>query len=121
MVLHIQGRVSERPFIVLAQPSLFDPSRAPTGKHSAWAYCHVPHASSMHMTDRIEQQIERFAPGFRDLILGRHISTPHSLEADNPNIVGGDIVGGVQNLRHPLGLESMECAASMQRAHILRA
>jgi len=94
-----QGRVSERPFIVLAQPSLFDPSRAPTGKHSAWAYCHVPHASSMHMTDRIEQQIERFAPGFRDLILGRHISTPHSLEADNPNIVGGDIVGGVQNLR----------------------
>jgi phytoene dehydrogenase-like protein len=94
-----QGKNAEKPFVVLAQPSLFDLSRAPEGKHTAWAYCHVPHGSPVDMTSQVENQIERFAPGFRDLILARHCSTPESLEAENPNVVGGDIVGGVQNIK----------------------
>jgi phytoene dehydrogenase-like protein len=93
------GKIAEKPFVILAQPSLFDTSRAPAGKHTAWAYCHVPHGSCADMTSHIENQIERFAPGFRDIILARHVSTPESLEADNPNLVGGDIVGGAQTLR----------------------
>ena len=84
----------ERPFVILAQQSLFDPSRAPAGKHTAWAYCHVPNGSRVDMTDRIEAQIERFAPGFRKLILARHSTSVQALEAYDANYVGGDISGG---------------------------
>jgi phytoene dehydrogenase-like protein len=90
---------AERPFVLVAQPSLFDPSRAPEGKHTAWAYCHVPHASPVDMTERIEAQVERFAPGFRECIVARHIYAPVDMEQHNANLVGGDITGGVQNLR----------------------
>jgi phytoene dehydrogenase-like protein len=88
----------ERPFVLLAQQSLFDESRAPEGKHTAWAYCHVPSGSDVDMSERIEVQIERFAPGFRDLILARHTMSPVQLQAYNPNYVGGDINGGVPDL-----------------------
>jgi phytoene dehydrogenase-like protein len=88
----------ERPFVLLTQPSLFDDSRAPAGKHTAWAYCHVPAGSSVDMTDRIEAQVERFAPGFRELILARHTMGPADLERRNRNIVGGDINGGTMDL-----------------------
>lgn len=90
---------SERPFVLLAQPSLFDASRAPAGQHTAWAYCHVPHASTVDMTERIESQVERFAPGFRARILARHTMAPADLERHNANLVGGDITGGAQDLR----------------------
>ena len=92
------GRHPERPFVLLSQPSLFDPSRAPRGKHTAWAYCHVPNGSSFDISDRIEAQLERFAPGFRDLVLARSIRPPAAMEEYNPNFVGGDINGGVQDL-----------------------
>lgn len=94
-----EGRISDRPFVLLAQPSLFDETRAPSGKHTVWAYCHVPHASPVDMLTRIEQQIERFAPGFRERILARHVTTPADLERRNPNLVGGDIGMGVTDLR----------------------
>jgi phytoene dehydrogenase-like protein len=90
---------ADRPFVLLAQPSLFDPSRAPAGKHTAWAYCHVPNGSTFDMLERIENQVERFAPGFRDLVLTRHVMPPHKLEQHNANLVGGDINGGAQDLR----------------------
>jgi phytoene dehydrogenase-like protein len=92
------GRHPERPFVLFAQPSLFDASRAPVGKHVAWGYCHVPSGSTEDMTDRIESQVERFAPGFRDLILTRHAMTTAAMERHNPNYVGGDIGGGVTDL-----------------------
>jgi phytoene dehydrogenase-like protein len=92
------GRHSERPFILLAQQSLFDPSRAPAGKQTAWAYCHVPNGSKEDMTDRIEAQIERYAPGFRQLILAKHTMNTAQLEHYNPNLVGGDIGGGSVDL-----------------------
>jgi phytoene dehydrogenase-like protein len=92
---HHQGR----PFVLVTQPSLFDASRAPAGKHTGWAYCHVPHGSEEDMTEEIERQIERFAPGFRDRILARHALTPAGLERRNANLVGGDITGGAINLR----------------------
>ena len=92
------GRISERPFVLLVQPTLCDPSRAPAGKHTAWAYCHVPHASTVDMVGRIESQIERFAPGFRDLILARSVMTPADIESRNANLVGGDIGAGVTDL-----------------------
>ncbi|HEY7834036.1 MAG TPA: NAD(P)/FAD-dependent oxidoreductase [Ktedonobacterales bacterium] len=92
------GVPPERPFILLAQQSLFDPTRAPAGQHTAWAYCHVPAGSSVDMTTRIEAQIERFAPGFRDRILARHTLNAAQMEAYNANYVGGDINGGVQDL-----------------------
>jgi len=93
-----RGEHPERPYVLVAQQSLFDPSRAPKGQHTLWAYCHVPHGSGLDMTARIEAQIERFAPGFRDLILARSSMGPSALEARNPNYVGGDIGGGVQDL-----------------------
>src|SRR5579884_1747179 len=93
-----QGRHVDRPFIILAQPTLFDPTRAPGRGHTAWAYCHVPQGSRHAFVDEIESQIERFAPGFRQVILARHIFTPASIEEHNPNLVGGDINGGVQDL-----------------------
>jgi phytoene dehydrogenase-like protein len=92
------NEISERPFVLLAQPSLFDPSRAPAGCHTAWAYCHVPNGSEVDMTDRIEAQVERFAPGFRELILARSKKSPAMLERGNANLIGGDITGGANSL-----------------------
>ncbi|HKV84399.1 MAG TPA: NAD(P)/FAD-dependent oxidoreductase [Ktedonobacterales bacterium] len=94
-----RGVAPERPFVLVAQQSLFDPTRAPVGKQTVWAYCHVPSGSQEDMTARIEAQIERFAPGFRDRILARHTMTAVEMERYNPNYVGGDINGGVQDLR----------------------
>ena len=91
-------RHAGRPFVLLAQQSLFDETRAPPGKHVAWAYCHVPHGSTRDMTDAIESQVERFAPGFRDLIVARSALGPADLEQHNPNNVGGDINGGAMTL-----------------------
>ena len=93
------GTPPERPFVLLVQPTLFDPSRAPAGKHIAWAYCHVPHGSTADMLPRIESQIERFAPGFRDRVLARAVTTPADVERRNANFVGGDIGSGVTDLR----------------------
>jgi phytoene dehydrogenase-like protein len=93
-----EGAHVERPFVLLAQPSLFDLTRAPSGKHTAWGYCHVPNGSNVDMTARIENQVERFAPGFRDLVIGRSVRKPAELEIHNPNLVGGDISGGANNL-----------------------
>jgi phytoene dehydrogenase-like protein len=93
-----EGRASDRPFVLLTQPSLFDSTRAPAGKHTAWAYCHVPNGSAVDMLDRIEGQLERFAPGFRERILARAVTTPADLEARNANLVGGDIGSGVTDL-----------------------
>jgi phytoene dehydrogenase-like protein len=93
------GHHAERPFVLLAQPSLFDPTRAPQGKHTAWAYCHVPNGSQFDMLGRLEAQIERFAPGFRDCVMARHVLTPSLLEGMDANLVGGDIGGGAMNLR----------------------
>jgi phytoene dehydrogenase-like protein len=93
------GRTSERPYVLLAQQSLFDPSRAPDGRHTAWAYCHVPHGSTVDMTARIEAQVERFAPGFRDRIIGRHAMNTEAVHRHDPNYIGGDINGGVADLR----------------------
>ena len=93
------GQIPERPFVLLSQPSLFDPTRAPAGRQSAWAYCHVPNGSTIDMTERIEAQIERFAPGFRELILARRSISPAEMQAYDANYVGGDINGGLANLR----------------------
>ena len=94
-----RGEVAERPFVLAAQQSRFDETRAPAGRHTLWAYCHVPHASSEDMAERIEAQVERFAPGFRELIVGRSAWGPAEIERHNENYVGGDINGGVQDLR----------------------
>jgi phytoene dehydrogenase-like protein len=93
-----RGRAVERPFVLLAQTSVFDPTRAPAGKHTAWAYCHVPNGGDVDMTQPIEAQVERFAPGFRELILARHTMGPAELEARNRNLVGGDLNGGAMDL-----------------------
>jgi len=92
------GSHPQNPFVLLAQPSLFDPTRTPEGRHSAWAYCHVPHGSQRDMSSEIEAQIERFAPGFQDRVLARSVHSAVELEAYNPNYVGGDINGGAQTL-----------------------
>jgi phytoene dehydrogenase-like protein len=84
--------------VLVVQPSLFDASRAPAGKQTLWAYCHVPHGSSVDMTAIVEAQIERFAPGFRDVIVARHAMGPAALEQRNANLVGGDIAGGAADL-----------------------
>jgi phytoene dehydrogenase-like protein len=94
-----RGHHPERPFVILVQASRFDRARAPDGKETGWAYCHVPNGSDVDMTDRIETQVERFAPGFRDRILARAERGPATLEAENPNYVGGDINGGLQDWR----------------------
>jgi phytoene dehydrogenase-like protein len=94
-----RGEHAERPFVLLAQQSLFDPTRAPPGKHTAWAYCHVPNGSTFDMSARIEDQVERFAPGFRDRVLARSVLTPADFERRNANCVGGDVTGGVQDFR----------------------
>jgi phytoene dehydrogenase-like protein len=89
---------SERPFMIVSQPSLFDPTRAPEGKHVAWAYCHVPNGSTFNMLERMENQIERFAPGFHDCVLARRVFSPAGLESMNLNLTGGDIIGGSNSL-----------------------
>ena len=94
-----QGRHPERPFVLVAQPSIFDETRAVPGKHTLWAYCHVPNGSTEDMTDRIEAQIERFAPGFRDCIMTRYVSTPAILERMDANLLGGDISGGAMTMK----------------------
>lgn len=97
-----QGQHAQQPFVLLVQPTLFDPSRAPDSKHIAWAYCHVPHGSNTDCHQAIEAQVERFAPGFQQRILARHVRTAAQYETYNPNIVGGDINGGVQDWRQLL-------------------
>ena len=94
-----QGRHAERPYVIVVQPTLFDPGRAPAGRHIAWAYCHVPHGSTQDMSAAIEAQLERFAPGFRDCVIARAAHNAAQMETYNPNYVGGDINGGVQDLR----------------------
>jgi phytoene dehydrogenase-like protein len=94
-----EGNHPERPFVLVAQSSLFDPTRAPVGEHTAWAYCHVPNGSSTDMTAPIEAQLERFAPGFRDCVKARSVRSPADLQAYNANYIGGDINGGVQDFR----------------------
>ncbi len=93
-----EGRIAERPFVLLVQPTLFDPSRAPAGCHVVWTYCHLPHASTADMLPAIERQIERFAPGFRDRVLARSVRRPADIERDNANLVGGDIGAGVTDV-----------------------
>ena len=93
------GTVAERPFVILAQPTVADPTRAPAGKHVGWAYCHVPNGSTVDMCERIEAQVERFAPGFTSRILARHVMTPADVERHDANNVGGDINGGIADLR----------------------
>ena len=92
------GKQAEKPFVLLAQQSLFDASRAPEGKHTAWAYCHVPNGSKRDMTEIIEKQVERFAPGFRERILAKHTMDTAQVEAYNANYIGGDINGGILDL-----------------------
>jgi phytoene dehydrogenase-like protein len=93
------GDLAERPFVILAQPTVADPTRAPAGKHVGWAYCHVPNGSTADMRERIEAQVERFAPGFTSRILARHVMSPADVERHNANNVGGDINGGIADLR----------------------
>jgi phytoene dehydrogenase-like protein len=93
-----EGRAAERPYVLLAQPTLFDPSRAPDGRHTAWTYCHVPNRSRADMLPAIERQIERFAPGFRDRVLARSVMNTADIERHNANLVGGDIGAGVTDL-----------------------
>jgi phytoene dehydrogenase-like protein len=94
------GQVPERPFVLVAQQSTFDPTRAPKGQHTLWAYCHVPNGCAVDMTGRLEAQIERFAPGFKDRVLSRAVKFPKDLEASNANYEGGDITNG-----EPFGLQ----------------
>jgi phytoene dehydrogenase-like protein len=94
-----RGEIAEQPFVLVAQPTLFDKTRAPEGKHVAWVYCHVPNGSSVDMTSRIEAQLERFAPGFRDCVLARRVLTPAALESMDANLVGGDVNGGELSMR----------------------
>ena len=97
------GQHPQQPFCLIAQPCVVDPSRAPAGKHVLWGYCHVPAGSDVDMSDRIEAQIERFAPGFRDRILARSVKTAADMERYNPDYVGGDITAGAQTLRQTVG------------------
>jgi phytoene dehydrogenase-like protein len=97
-----EERTAERPFVLLTQPSLWDETRAPAGQHSAWAYCHVPNGSDVDMTEAIESQVERFAPGFRERILARSAMAPRDLQTHNRNLVGGDLNGGLMDLRQLL-------------------
>jgi phytoene dehydrogenase-like protein len=94
-----RGSHSEKPYVLVAQQSIIDRTRAPAAQHTLWAYCHVPNGSGFDMSARIEAQIERFAPGFSELILARATRDPAQVEAENPNYVGGDINGGMASLR----------------------
>jgi phytoene dehydrogenase-like protein len=106
------GRHAERPFVLVGQQSLIDPSRAPEGKHTLWAYCHVPNGSDADMTEAIERQLERFAPGFRDIVLARHTMDAPEVEAYNPSYVGGDINSGAADLRQLVRRPSLRWAPS---------
>jgi phytoene dehydrogenase-like protein len=97
-----RGRLPQRPMVLFVAATVADPSRAPAGKHTAWGYCHVPHGCPVDVTDLIEAQVERFAPGFRDRIIGRHVMGPAALEAHNGNEIGGDIGGGAADWRQLL-------------------
>jgi phytoene dehydrogenase-like protein len=92
------GRIANRPFVLVSQPTLVDPSRAPKDRHVAWTYCHVPHGSTIDVLPQLEGQIERFAPGFRERVLARSVMRPTDLERHNENFVGGDIASGVVDL-----------------------
>ena len=94
----MRGEAPDKPFVLVAQQSAIDSSRAPAGQHTGWAYCHVPNGCTLDVTERIEAQIERFAPGFRDCILARHTISPAQLEAKNPAMIGGDMAGGRNDL-----------------------
>ena len=94
-----RGRHPAQPFVLVAQPGVVDPTRAPAGRHTLWAYCHVPNGSSVDMSERMEAQIERFAPGFRDRVLARAVRTASEAESYNPNLLGGDVNGGAATLR----------------------
>jgi phytoene dehydrogenase-like protein len=94
-----EGKPPDMPFVLLSQPSLFDPSRAPAGRHTVWAYCHVPNGWPYSALNQIEAQIERYAPGFRECVLARTTHTPEQMQRWNENLVGGDISGGAPNLR----------------------
>jgi phytoene dehydrogenase-like protein len=96
------GRHAERPYCIAVQPCVVDPSRAPQGRQTFYAYCHVPAGSSMDVSDRIEAQIERFAPGFRDLVLAKTVTTATEIESHNPNYIGGDINSGAATLAQTL-------------------
>jgi phytoene dehydrogenase-like protein len=96
------GRHPERPFCIVVQSSVLDPWRAPAGGHTLWGYCHVPNGSTLDQTDAIERQIERFAPGFRDLVAARVTTTTDAAQRANPNLVGGDFSGGPSTLRYTL-------------------
>jgi phytoene dehydrogenase-like protein len=102
-----EGKPPQRPYVLVAQHTLFDAARAPRGKHTLWTYCHVPNGSTFDMTSRVESQIERFAPGFRDCIIGRHTMSTADFENYNPNLIGGDISGGLQNIRQFLARPAM--------------
>ena len=93
-----QGKQAQNPYVLLSQPSVFDKTRAPEGKHTVWAYCHVPNGSTEDMTQAIENQVERFAPGFKDTIIGRSTMNTAQIEDYNPNYIGGDINGGIQDI-----------------------
>jgi phytoene dehydrogenase-like protein len=93
-----RGQPSQRPYMLVVQPTIFDPTRAPSGKHTLWAYCHVPNGSSYDMTEQMIAQIERFAPGFRDRIISRHVMPPAAMQAHNANYIGGDINGGAADI-----------------------
>lgn len=94
-----QGECAQAPFILLSQQSLFDSTRAPAGKHVVWSYCHAPSGTTVDMTERIAARIEQFAPGFRDRVIARHVMDPAAMESHNANYPGGDITGGVMDLR----------------------
>jgi phytoene dehydrogenase-like protein len=106
------GRHAERPFVLVAQQSLVDPCRAPAGRHTLWAYCHVPNGSDADMTEAIDRQLERFAPGFRDVVLARHTMNACEVEAYNPSYVGGDINSGAADLRQLVRRPSLRWAPS---------
>ena len=112
------GQHAARPFVLLAQPSLFDDSRAPIGQHTAWAYCHVPNGSNVSALESIENQIERFAPGFRDCILARRVFAPDDLEAMDANLVGGDVGGGAMDVQQFLFRPTGRGYATSAKRHL---
>ena len=112
------GHAVERPFVLLVQQSLFDDTRAPAGKHSAWAYCHVPNGSDADMTERIEAQVERFAPGFGELVLARSTIGPAEFQARNRNLVGGDLNGGAMDLGQLFRRPTMRCVRDAARRRL---
>jgi phytoene dehydrogenase-like protein len=116
----MQGKIPERPFVFLVQPDIIDSTRTQQEGHIAWAYCHVPNASTTDMTEKIEAQIERFAPGFKEIITARHTMFPDDIQRDNPNCVGGDITAGRQSLRRLLFPE-LSCKTPLENIFLCSA